>query len=151
MLSFLGENWAAAIFGFAGIVCSVVIYQCKTRRSLLAAKLASDVIWFMYYFLLGAYSGAAVAAIGMAREVVFINRKKKWAAHPAWLALFILLSIAAAIYTWKNAFSLLTMAASILSIIGFWVGKPALSRVLAFPISGAMLTYDIVCGQALAL
>ena len=56
------------------------------------SKLLSDVIWFLYYFSLSAYSGAAIAVIGMIRELVFINREKKWAKHPIWLIFFLALS-----------------------------------------------------------
>lgn len=139
------------IFGILGIGSTVLIYQQKTRKGLVLSKLLSDVIWFLYYFSLMAYSGAAVAVIGALRELVFMNKDKKWARHPLWLAFFLVLSIGCASLTWKNAFSLLPCIASLVSVISFWIGKPKLSRILSYPISACMLTYDISCGAVLGI
>ena len=134
---------AANIFGTLGIASTILIYQQKTRKGLILSKLLSDVIWFLYYFSLSAYSGAAIAVIGMIRELVFINREKKWAKHPIWLIFFLALSFGCAIFTWKNIFSILPCIASAVSVISFWIGNPKLSRFLSYPISACMLTYDI--------
>ena len=133
----------STIFGILGIGSTVLIYQQKTRKGLILSKLLSDVIWFLYYFSLSAYSGAAIAVIGMIRELVFINREKKWAKHPIWLIFFLALSFGCAIFTWKNIFSILPCIASAVSVISFWIGNPKLSRFLSYPISACMLTYDI--------
>lgn len=137
----------AKIFGFIGIACTVIIYQQKTRNGLLISKLVSDVIWFLHYFLLGAYSGAAVAVIAMARELIFMNRSKPWAKSRWWLVFFLVLSGACAVLTWKNVSSILPAMGSIISIIGFWIGSPRLSRFLSFPTAACMLSYDIICGS----
>lgn len=134
---------AIFVFGFAGVLSTVFIYQQKNRYGLLVAKLISDIIWFLYYFLQGAYAGAAVAVIGIIRELIFINKDKKWAKHPIWLVFFIILAIGSAALTWKTWFSILPMIASITSIISFWIGNPKVSRILSFPISACMLTYDV--------
>lgn len=131
------------VFGFFGILLTVIIYQQKSRKGLLTSKLISDAVWFCHYFFLGAYSGAAVAGIGLARELIFINRDKKWAKSILWLPFFILVSIVCTIFTWKNAFCIFTCVASILSVISFYFGIPKVSRTLSYPISACMLTYDI--------
>lgn len=136
---------ASYIFGALGMATTVLIYQQKNRKGLLFSKLLSDVIWFLYYMCLSAYSGAAIAVIGIIRELVFINREKKWANHPFWLVFFLLLSLGSAFITWKNMFSVLPCIASAISIISFWIGNPKLSRILSYPISACMLTYNISC------
>ena len=133
----------STIFGVLGMATTVLIYQQKTRRGLILSKLLSDVIWFLYYICLSAYSGAAIAVIGMIRELVFINREKKWAKHPIWLVFFLMLSFISAIITWKNIFSVLPCIASAISVVSFWIGNPKLSRKLSYPISACMLTYNI--------
>ena len=134
---------ASNIFGFLGVLCTIVIYQQKSRKGLLLSKLSSDVIWFLHYLFLGAFSGAATAAIGMARELIFINRDKKWCKSILWLPFFIMVSIICTILTWKDLFCICTCIASILSVISFYFAIPKLSRTLAYPISASMLTYDI--------
>jgi len=131
------------IFGLLGIASTVVIYQQKSRIGLLVSKLVSDVIWFFQYALIGAWSGAAISIIAIIRELIFINRQKKWARSPFWLVLFLVLSGISGVVTWKNIYSIFPCIASALAVIGFWIGKPKLSRFLSYPISGCMLTYAI--------
>ena len=131
------------IVGFLGVLSTVVIYQQKTRVGLLVSKLVSDVIWFAQYALIGAWSGAAISIIAIIRELIFINRKKKWAQSPLWLVLFLVLSGVSGVVTWKNVYSIFPCVASALAVIGFWIGRPKLSRFLSYPISLCMLTYAI--------
>ena len=131
------------VVGALGIAANVIIYQQKSGKKLVFWKLISDVLWALQYIMLGAYSGAAVAVIGIFREIVFYNNDKKWARSRLWLLFFICVSVLSGILTFKSVFSLLPMVASVLSILGFWRKSPSLSRVLAFPISASMLTYDI--------
>ena len=133
----------AYLFGFLGICSTVIIYQQRDRKRLLINKLLSDLIWFLHYLFLGAYSGAAVAAIGACREIVFVNKNRRWGKSVLWLPFFILVSVICTVLTWKSVFSVFTCIASCLSVIGFYIGKPKLSRILSFPISACMLTYDI--------
>ena len=131
------------VVGLLGILSTVVIYQQKTRAGLLVSKLVSDVIWFFQYAILGAWSGAAISIIAIIREFIFINRHKKWTKTPAWLVVFLILSVICGIITWKNFYSVFPCIASALAVIGFWIGNPKLSRFLSYPISICMLTYDI--------
>lgn len=141
----------AMIFGALGVAANVIIYQQKNGKKLLFYKLVSDVFWTAHYVCLGAFSGAAIAAIGIIRETVFINQDKKWAQSKAWLLLFLALSVLSAAFTWKSVFSILPAVASVLAVFSFWRSKPSLTRTLAFPISASMLTYDIFCGSYLGI
>ena len=142
---------ASWIFGILGIVCNFLIYQQPTRRRLLSVKLSADTVWTLHYLSLFAFSGAGVCAIGILRETVFLNEKRKWAQGKRWLLLFLLLSILSAILTWKNNFSILPTLASALSVFSFWKGDPHLTRLLSFPISACFLTYNISCGSYLGI
>ena len=142
---------ASNIFGALGIASTILIYQQKTRKGLILSKLLSDVLWFLHYFFLCAYSGAAIAVIGMVRELVFVNREKKWAKHPFWLVFFIGVSLGCAYFTWKGIFSIFPCIASAVSVISFWIGNPKLSRFMSYPISACMLTYDIAFGSVMGI
>ena len=139
------------IFGALGVAANVIIYQQKNGKKLLLWKLLSDILWMAQYLFLGAFSGAAIAAIGIIRESVFLNQSKKWAQSKGWLLLFLALSVASAAFTWKSVVSILPAFASVLSVFSFWKNRPTLARNLAFPISASMLTYDIFCGSYLGI
>ena len=131
------------VVGALGIAANVIIYQQKSGKKLVFWKLISDVLWALQYIMLGAYSGAAIAVIGIFREIVFYNNDKKWARSRLWLLFFICVSVLSGILTFKSVFSLLPMVASVLSILGFWRKSPSLSRVLAFPISASIICVTV--------
>ena len=134
----------AQIIGFFGIAANLLIYQQKTQNRVLLFKLISDIIWAAHYFLLGAFSGAAVACIGILRESVFMLSKKN---REKWLVLFMCIAIGSAFLTWKNVFSLFPAAASVLSVVSFWQIKAKNTRLLAFPISLCMGIYSVTSGS----
>ena len=77
---------AAQILGVIGIAMSFFIYIARKRSSILLCKFSCDVIWAAHYLLIGAWSGAALNILAMARETVFFN-KDKVAKVEKWLPL----------------------------------------------------------------
>ena len=133
----------ASLVGALGIGANVLIYQQKTGKNLLIYKLISDILWATHYLILGGFSAFAIACIGIVRESIFLNQKHKWAQSRLWLWVFVALSLGSAMLTWKTVMNLLPTVASLLSVFGFWRSNPTLSKILAFPISFCMLSYDI--------
>lgn len=133
--------------GLLGIALNVIIYQQKKRKNLLCWKLVSDIAWALHYAVAGNFSGAAVGTIGIARESTFLAIEGKKIDRRPFLAVFFVCACVSVWLTWKGWASLLPAAASILSVISFWQQNPKLSRFLALPISGCMLTYDIMVGS----
>lgn len=141
-----------AIFtGILGIAANCIIYQQKNGKNLLLWKLISDVLWLLHYLFLSAYSGCAVALIGVFRELVFYRENKKGRKNPFFLFFFIMVTICSSVLTWKGIASVFPAAASIISIAGFWKANPKISRKLAFPISGLMLSYDLTCNSHMGI
>lgn len=138
---------AAWIFGIGGLLANFLIYQQTSRKRLLQVKRVADCLWTVHYGMLAAWSGAAICAIGILRESVFLNENKKWAKGKRWLIVFLILSALSAMMTWKNIFSILPSLASLLSIFSFWRGNPTVTRIMAFPISACFMTYNVICGS----
>lgn len=134
----------AQILGFIGVGINLLIYQQKTQNRVLFFKFLSDILWSVHYFCLGAFSGAAIACIGIFREGIFMLCKRN---REKWLILFMLLAIGSAFLTWKNIFSLFPATASILSVLSFWQKSAKNTRLLAFPISICMGIYSFACGS----
>lgn len=150
----------AQIIGFVGVAISILIYAGRTRARILICKFISDVLWFANYILLGAYTGALLNLIAMARETVFYNRGvKKWASHRIWLYVFMLLTLLSPILEWVKlgGFSwvpLLPATGSILAVISFYSNRPRVMRYFGFAAQAFWLVYgfmlvnisSIVCG-----
>ena len=135
----------AMLIGTLGITANCVIYQQKNGKNLLLWKLISDILWFFHYLFLGAYSGSAAALIAVFREFVFYKENQKGRKSLFYLLFFISITVFSTIFTRKGVISIFPAIASIISIIGFWKANPVHSRVLAFSVSGLMLTYDLGC------
>lgn len=141
-------NIPAEIVGVIGILSAAIIYQQKTRKGLMITKLISDAIWAVHYILLGAYTGMAICVLAVFREMIFMNRGRyRWASHIIWPIFFSAAALGTSALTWNGPISILPAAASALSVVAYWIGKPNLSRTLLFPISTAMVIYDIVTGS----
>ena len=136
------QIWAS-VMGVLGIGANAIIYQQKTGSRLLLWKLISDIFWALHYFILGAYSGAAIACVGIVRESIFMNKRHAWARSQLWLLLFAALSVTSTALTWKSAMNIFPGLAALISVFGFRMAIPRLSRFLALPISACMLTYNI--------
>ena len=131
-------------FGYGGTLLNCLIYLQKDRKKLVFTKLLSDVAWAVHYFLLGAYAGFSIAAIGIVRETVSYNKHKKWASSILWPILFMLIGVGGAVLSERTWYSLLPAFASAVSVICFWQNRPSKSRLLALLISACMMTYDVV-------
>ena len=134
----------AFVLGVICIIINFLIYQQKSGKRLLVLKLVSDIFWCAHYFSLYAYTGAFVALLGAVREVVFIKVDRKSKISKFFLAFFCVLSLAIAVFTWKNIFSAFPAIASILSVISFYMANPQISRIMSFPISSCMFTYSLI-------
>jgi len=135
---------AAQILGVVGIAMSFFIYIARKRSSILLCKFSCDVIWAAHYFLIGAWSGAALNVLAMARETVFFNKDKKWASSKLWMYLFAGLTLLSGILTWEGPSSLLPAVGSVCAVISFWCTKPLNIRLLAIPAQGLWTIYNII-------
>ena len=138
---------ASEFLGFVGVGLNAAVYQQKKRERLLIFKLISDVVWMLHYGLMGNFSGAAVATIGIARESTFLVVDKRGVDRRPFLLVFLGCACFSVWLTWGGWFSVLPATASFLSVLSFWQQKPRTSRLLSLPISACMLTYSITVGS----
>ena len=125
--------------------------SAKKRQKFIAVEINFRCFVAFTLYVLHAYSGCAVALIGVFRELVFYRENKKGQKRPFFLMFFIIVTICSSILTWKGIASIFPALASVISIIGFWKANPPLSRKLAFPISGLMLSYDLTCNSYMGI
>lgn len=138
-------------FSIGGIIANFTIYRQRDRESLLVTKLISDIVWCIHYILISAGSGAATCGISICREIVFLNKKHRWARHKIWLAVFIACNFVSLFFTWKGIYSILPGCTAIISIIVFWIGNPSIVRRIQIPISVSFLIYNISVGSYMGI
>lgn len=140
--------WGAQLCGIGAMISLFLIYQQKSRRRLLAAKLSADVFWVAHYLCLGGTAGAIPNAVGVFRELIFLKRKDaRWASLALWPILFILVNWGLGIASFDSPFDILPIAASTFVTISLWIDNPRLTKLISIPVSAAFLAYDIHIGS----
>lgn len=133
------------IFGIGISFIGFFVYFGKKRNSLLGSKIALDFGYFLQQLMIGAYTGAALNAIGVVRDVVFYNRERhKWASHRIWLYVFVLLMGLSPALTWMGPVSLLPATGSVLAVLGFYSLKPHHTRLFGLFAQSLWLAYSIL-------
>ena len=139
---------AGQVLGLVIMVIGFFVYYCKQRNNILTVKLIADVLSVVQQAMLGAFTGSFLHLIAIAREAVFYNRlKKKWAAHPIWLWVFVLLMGSAPVFTWSGIVSILPALGSVFAVFGFYMKKPTHIRILGIFTSVFWLLYAIFTGN----
>ena len=75
----------AQIIGLFAMAFNIFSYQQKTQRGAIAFQLGGSILFAVNYLMLGAMVGGILNAVGIIRALVFLNREKTKATHPAWL------------------------------------------------------------------
>lgn len=78
----------AQIVGIFAMTFNILSYQQKTQKGAIAFQLGGSTLFAINYLMLGAVVGGILNAVGIVRALVFLNREKLKATHPAWLAGF---------------------------------------------------------------
>lgn len=76
--------------GLVAMVFNILSYQCKHQRAVIVMQLFGATLFSINFFLLGAYVGGLINAIGAVRAILFSFKDKFKADHILWLVGFIL-------------------------------------------------------------
>lgn len=79
----------AQAVGIAAMAFNILSYQRKTRGGVIGFQLCGSALFAVNFWLLGALMGCILNVISAIRAIVFLNRDKLRANHPAWLAGFL--------------------------------------------------------------
>lgn len=135
-------NYTGQLIGIAAIAVSFFIYIQTKRYRMVMMKLITDFLWFAHHVSIFSYTAAATTAIAVLRELIFL-RKDKRTHGVAVLIVFSLLFILSSVLTWKDGFSALPAAASILATLAFGSDRVRLIRMFSFISSVCMFIYGI--------
>lgn len=75
----------AQIVGLLAMAFNILSYQQKTRSRAIGFQLCGGLLFAVNFFLLGAMVGAILNVIAVVRAIVFLNKERLHAGHPAWL------------------------------------------------------------------
>ena len=145
----------AQIIGIVAMILTCFSFQCKEKKNVLIFQMCGSSLFTINFFLLGAYSGALLNALGIFRAIVFINEKTFRPKHPAWLVAFCMIFFMsyASVFLFfgkplivKNfVVELLPVIAMIASTISFRYSDAKTVRLYGLISSPLWLSYNIFC------
>lgn len=135
------------MIGIAAMLGSVLSFQCNKHKSIMILQIIATALFGIQYYLLGAFTGMALDAVGIVRDIVFYHKDKKWARSVWWTVLFAAAMVAVGIVTYQGYVSLLMIAAMALNTVSFSLTKPKLVRSTILISSPLLLVYNILTGS----
>lgn len=142
------KEFLIQMIGVAGIVCSVLSFQCKKHGKILFFRTMNELLFGIQYICLGAYTGAAMNAVGCVRNTLFSAQVKRGKSTTLSRILFSVLFIAFSIVTWSGLKSLLVGVAKVVSTFAYGCRNTVLMRYMILLTSAAWLTYNLLAGSA---
>ena len=141
-------DWFVQAIGIVAALLGIASFQRKTQQGIVLFQLAGNVMWTLHFLLLGAAAGGLLNGIAILRGVVFYFRsERKWAASPAWYAVFIAMFAGAAAFSWgqgDGALALLPLGGMIFTTVSLALRNAFLVRVVSFGSSPCWLIYNII-------
>lgn len=145
---------AAQIIGVFAMIFNIWSYQQKSQKYIIALQLLGSALFTAHFFMLGAYMGGLLNAVGIVRAVVFLLKDKLKSDHVLWLIGFIVIYLLSYILTFTllgKEFNLINATVEILPVIGmtattfaFRCKTAKITRLLGFVSSPSWLIYNIV-------
>ena len=134
--------------GILAVILYFVGYLQKKRAAIILLNASSRLLYIIQYFLLSAFTGAALDIAGIlssflagAKSKPFIKKRTR---------LFVLLTslaiIAAGLLTYKDIFSILPIIGVLLHTGAFWMDDEKKIRIVSFLGSPFWLVYNFVSG-----
>ena len=121
--------WIQAV-GFLALIMYLVSYQFKSNRGLFTFQLLGAVLFALQYSLIGGTSGALSQVIKVVRSLVLLKYNDwPWVRGKTPMLFFCGLYLAATVFTWAGPLSLIVLAASVVSTLGFWTNNARTIRV----------------------
>lgn len=81
-------EWIAQAVGIVAMVFNIFSYQQKKASGIIACQLFGALFFSVSYFMLGAYIGAILNIVGVARALLFLKRDKFRTDNIPWLVFF---------------------------------------------------------------
>lgn len=148
--SMIEHNPLAAGFGAIGLAFQLVWPVFRAHRTIMSVQFGIGADYSIHYALLGAWSGAGVAAVGASQTVLaLIAGDRPWL---RWAGLALLPAVAViCLLTWVGVASLFAFAAVCLIMIGRMLNDTVRLRIMLLAAAPFGMAYDIAVGAWPAL
>lgn len=131
------------LLGFGATISLFVGYQQKKRRGLLFSKLCADAFWVAHYLCLCGFAGAIPNAVGIVREIVYMQRNKLKSGNRFVIpSIFLAINWTLGAISFNTITDLLPILASSFVTVALWIDNTRLTKIICLPVSLAFAIYD---------
>ncbi len=134
----------AQLIGVGGLIMAIISFQQNVPKRMVICQLIANTLFTVHFFMLGAVTGAAINLMSALRSVIYAQTDKKWATHPAWSIVFIIIPIIIGICSWEGFKSLFPVLAAICFTISFRMKTSKMVRLVSFPASPLWIIYNVI-------
>ena len=129
------------------IICYLLLgitYLNNNRKSILIIGIYSLIALGISYLLLSAYTGVAMVAIAIIRNIIFYYEEKSFKKNLTILIIIYLISIFFAIITYDGIKSLFSLLETMLYTYSLWQKNPKAYNIIGIPTSISCIIYHIL-------
>lgn len=130
--------------GVLGMAFGLISYQMNQHKKIMLFKTLSESTFALQFLLLGSYTGLAMNAIGIIRNLTFARVVNKNKNVKPYVALFSFIMIAACAFTWEGYVSLLAVAGKLCTTIAYSIKSPKYVRLFTVPSCILWMIYDVL-------
>ena len=123
-------------------------FHSKTRKGILSFQLAGLAAWFIHFYLLSAWTGAALMIVNAVITTFFLFKEnKKWIDNYIFLSVSMLSLVVVTALTWQGYFSLFALFGLSSITLAKWQKTPNTIRKISVLASVFWILYDAFVGS----
>ncbi|MBE7039760.1 MAG: YgjV family protein [Ruminococcaceae bacterium] len=152
LMDFLSEyiRGLFTLSGLVGVIALIVAlasFQQNVPKKMVIYQLIANSLFVVHFFMLGAKVGAAINLMSAVRSLIYAQTDKKWAGHPAWTVVFVVISILIAVFLWEGWLSLLPVLGALCYTLSFRMKTSKMVRLVSLPSSPCWIVYNAIKGS----
>lgn len=145
MLDFIKDNSfiIAQVFGFLAMLVSISMYQFNKHKKVMLLMVLCALLWCCHYTFLGLFTPVAMNFLGAVKNFIFSFKEGRQIESKTIPIIFLILSVVSTLLTWKDAWSVLPLIASVFAIVAQWQINVKHLRLLTIPVCVCWFIYNI--------
>ncbi|MBO4594765.1 MAG: YgjV family protein [Clostridia bacterium] len=128
--------------GVIAIVFFVISVQFNKYWQIILFKSLGSFFFGVQYYFLHAYTGVAMEAVGLIRNLIFVFTVKKGRSTSAWIMIFSLITVGIGALTYEGIISFCAILAKVFSCTAYGISKPQTLRMINLPSYILWMVYD---------
>ena len=128
--------------GFIAMFLNILSFQQNTNKRIVGVQIFKFMFFSVHFFMIGAYTGAALNLLGLFRNAIFFCRPRKWASNKLWLYFFCVLYIVSGMLTYTDLIDVFPIFGMLCGTMAVYATNPKITRRFFFAGSFGWMVYS---------